>query len=438
MIADVITLLRTGATHRPGKDDACSSGSHVGAGGGNGLDEAWDLNFESEWDFVEETYTVKNEPNHEPPPMKRPRQAEPPRAPTMQPPLFKHNAPRPMMAPSPIEVPSLSRKELGQFQETLVSLSIGALAIVDPNTGAVHWSNPSFKALMQRLGSGDSQSALVYLWGRFCRAPTHYPQYSNENVTLGKMDVGLVSATLLVTSEQKNTVLLWSLHTTQSAIAQPDNETYNRSWQQQPSTQTQSLFSKHFAPSTLSSGLTYPHGPPPPPPNLHHQVGMMPPNPARIPIAPSWPVLSTCNASTSEPQQDPPFPDSADFSDHQTKIINYPQNGGNGKPQVQLLWRKYGQRIVASSPNGALSPPSGQQQQRMYFKCYDKSCPARLRFDVDMVSADIISRVPTGKHNHYIQTVKPTENASDPDVAIDIDVDVDLDGYEDQCLSFGS
>eukprot|EP00657_Telonema_sp_P-1_P006958 TRINITY_DN26478_c0_g1_i2.p1 TRINITY_DN26478_c0_g1~~TRINITY_DN26478_c0_g1_i2.p1 ORF type:complete len:191 (-),score=9.53 TRINITY_DN26478_c0_g1_i2:262-834(-) len=95
-------------------------------------------------------------------------------------------------------------------------------------------------------------------------------------------------------------------------------------------------------------------------------------------------------------------PMASEYPDERTRVrCSGVSASGRKRPELQPLWRKYGQRPVAT-PGKSLSDETVEQRQRMYYKCYDSGCKAKMVYDLDPGTEHPINRVTKGRHTHPI------------------------------------
>lgn len=98
---------------------------------------------------------------------------------------------------------------------------------------------------------------------------------------------------------------------------------------------------------------------------------------------------------------DTPFPEAKDFTDPGTRVHSLAADGkGGARGTVVNLWHKYGQ---AKRPANT----SGVQVLKQYYRCYHKSCKARLRIDIDESHGMTTIGYATGSHCHEIVPETP-------------------------------
>eukprot|EP00657_Telonema_sp_P-1_P005770 TRINITY_DN23412_c0_g1_i1.p1 TRINITY_DN23412_c0_g1~~TRINITY_DN23412_c0_g1_i1.p1 ORF type:complete len:129 (+),score=24.93 TRINITY_DN23412_c0_g1_i1:340-726(+) len=73
---------------------------------------------------------------------------------------------------------------------------------------------------------------------------------------------------------------------------------------------------------------------------------------------------------------------------------------GRGRRQLQMLWRKYGEKTLKPDPKG--SPSEIRIVTRQYFKCHQPHCKARLKVDVIAETQQQVNAKATGGHCHDI------------------------------------
>eukprot|EP00656_Telonema_subtile_P026363 TRINITY_DN2833_c0_g1_i4.p1 TRINITY_DN2833_c0_g1~~TRINITY_DN2833_c0_g1_i4.p1 ORF type:complete len:411 (+),score=96.94 TRINITY_DN2833_c0_g1_i4:140-1372(+) len=118
---------------------------------------------------------------------------------------------------------------------------------------------------------------------------------------------------------------------------------------------------------------------------------------------PSRPRSCSEESLTTTPLKlDKPFPEANEFVDLRCEMRL--TNPSKGKPPVQMLWRKYGQKSLLPPP---VTPDSAPHvpKDRLYYKCTQKDCCAKLRVDVDRASGEHVSMIATGTHCHHIVLV---------------------------------
>eukprot|EP00658_Telonema_sp_P-2_P006843 TRINITY_DN1257_c0_g1_i9.p1 TRINITY_DN1257_c0_g1~~TRINITY_DN1257_c0_g1_i9.p1 ORF type:complete len:253 (-),score=45.69 TRINITY_DN1257_c0_g1_i9:496-1254(-) len=67
--------------------------------------------------------------------------------------------------------------------------------------------------------------------------------------------------------------------------------------------------------------------------------------------------------------------------------------------QTQMLWHKYGEKIVRNRKAVGSSP----QLQRAYYKCFKRECSARLTVDLDMDTREVVKTSSSGSHHHVFE-----------------------------------
>jgi len=74
----------------------------------------------------------------------------------------------------------------------------------------------------------------------------------------------------------------------------------------------------------------------------------------------------------------------------------------------QKLWQKYGEKMVQNSRDKS-GTSDGKQKKRLYFKCYNKSCPAKMIVDVDSTTGEeLVPFLSGGAHTHTFE-IAPAE-----------------------------
>eukprot|EP00656_Telonema_subtile_P049046 TRINITY_DN6018_c0_g1_i1.p1 TRINITY_DN6018_c0_g1~~TRINITY_DN6018_c0_g1_i1.p1 ORF type:complete len:420 (+),score=46.08 TRINITY_DN6018_c0_g1_i1:98-1261(+) len=95
-----------------------------------------------------------------------------------------------------------------------------------------------------------------------------------------------------------------------------------------------------------------------------------------------------------------PFPRAVDYTDIKCEI----QREGPTKRGclVQMLWRKYGQKKLLPPPVIEGSGPPHVLLNRLYFKCTQQGCDAKMRVDAARETGDFVCVSASGVHNHHI------------------------------------
>eukprot|EP00656_Telonema_subtile_P047344 TRINITY_DN542_c0_g2_i7.p1 TRINITY_DN542_c0_g2~~TRINITY_DN542_c0_g2_i7.p1 ORF type:complete len:622 (+),score=138.04 TRINITY_DN542_c0_g2_i7:129-1994(+) len=92
----------------------------------------------------------------------------------------------------------------------------------------------------------------------------------------------------------------------------------------------------------------------------------------------------------------------AQCTDPQSRVLyNTGPTGGRGSRQAVLLWRRYGKKTITATSSADTTTMSGTIE-RVYYKCYRKSCAARLKIDSDPVTGEAVTIEPTGAHDHVV------------------------------------
>eukprot|EP00658_Telonema_sp_P-2_P001353 TRINITY_DN10508_c0_g1_i1.p1 TRINITY_DN10508_c0_g1~~TRINITY_DN10508_c0_g1_i1.p1 ORF type:complete len:316 (-),score=57.23 TRINITY_DN10508_c0_g1_i1:379-1326(-) len=233
----------------------------------------------------------------------------------------------------------------------LLGMCRDAIAQVQLRTGILIWHNQSFQELAAIVGQGNPLVGQQLLIGRFLQQLPVQLHYTQAMLSAGGQQINMISATRRVGVEPNETVL-WVLH------SQPTPE-----------------LSGTQAPLTV------------------HTV-----DPEAIK------ALSVTQAlpGESQDQSDLEFPLAGAFVDVDMKMVCDKQYLGRGKRQVVMLWRKYGEKRVLTSRSGT-DRQSADGIDRLYFKCTQPDCPARLKIDVVTITSERVREYPKGRHNHRVQ-----------------------------------
>eukprot|EP00656_Telonema_subtile_P026362 TRINITY_DN2833_c0_g1_i3.p1 TRINITY_DN2833_c0_g1~~TRINITY_DN2833_c0_g1_i3.p1 ORF type:complete len:416 (+),score=94.94 TRINITY_DN2833_c0_g1_i3:140-1387(+) len=241
----------------------------------------------------------------------------------------------------PLPVQTKATKETEvAYAAELVQMSFDAMARINHQTGEVIWANNAFGDLTTTVGRGNPLKGLQALQRQFLQELPRGLCSRSGTVSAGTASIDLWSATQFAGGLGEE-IVLWTVQR-----------------------------------------------------SMHRQL-------ARTTSGPrSCSEDGSLNNATFD--FDKPFPEANEFVDLRCEMkLDKPSKG---KPPVQLLWRKYGQKSLLPPP---VTPDSAPHvpKDRLYYKCTQKDCCAKLRVDVDRASGEHVSMIATGTHCHHIVLV---------------------------------
>eukprot|EP00656_Telonema_subtile_P053136 TRINITY_DN75_c0_g1_i3.p1 TRINITY_DN75_c0_g1~~TRINITY_DN75_c0_g1_i3.p1 ORF type:complete len:691 (-),score=141.30 TRINITY_DN75_c0_g1_i3:170-2242(-) len=213
---------------------------------------------------------------------------------------------------------------------------------VQDSGGDLMWANPAFKELACLAGAGDFGVGVSLLRRQFLQQPSFEQQRVHSNIQTASGNLDLWSCSKLVGSAQDSRTL-WVLgHPVISG-------------------------------ATLSGGTG------------SQDVEV-------------WSGSSPAASVSELPMAAP----DAEFKDIQIKVMCNASDNPQG-PRVQNMWRKYGHKPLKPGTG-----PYGDSRvlDRLYYKCYDKNCKARLLVDLVKETQEQIHVNAKGKHNHDVPVLR--------------------------------
>eukprot|EP00656_Telonema_subtile_P037211 TRINITY_DN4136_c0_g1_i2.p1 TRINITY_DN4136_c0_g1~~TRINITY_DN4136_c0_g1_i2.p1 ORF type:complete len:644 (+),score=79.92 TRINITY_DN4136_c0_g1_i2:136-2067(+) len=265
-------------------------------------------------------------------------------------------------APPQMQEPSASASL--PFAQDLVRMAFDSMAQVDLQSGIVLWANASFRELSQTLGGGNILLGIQTLQGCFLQSMPYELNYARATVNLGFSSVDLWSATKVAGAPGQETVL-WVVHRASDRL------------------------------------VTRPCEPAPAPPP-HQSTSADDSN------SDGWTVVTMSGQQppAASPPEECNYAKASEFMDLQTRIMCDPTRfvTGRGRRQVQMLWRKYGERNLIGNQETTDSGP--RKIDRQYYKCTQRDCKARLKVDVEQGTNVQVSSSASGVHNHPTRVVQ--------------------------------
>eukprot|EP00658_Telonema_sp_P-2_P029727 TRINITY_DN22565_c0_g1_i3.p1 TRINITY_DN22565_c0_g1~~TRINITY_DN22565_c0_g1_i3.p1 ORF type:complete len:283 (+),score=42.89 TRINITY_DN22565_c0_g1_i3:313-1161(+) len=237
------------------------------------------------------------------------------------------------------------------YLEGFVGMSLDALAQVELASGAVLWANERFRELTIMMGSGDMALGLRWLHGCFMQNLPRELHCVHTTIEMGGSGVDLWSVTQCFGPTNQE-VVLWLIH--------------------QPLVR---LMPQQFDP-----------------PKLHPSHGGQ----SNFYMGPRTGMPD----QLLQPQR---FPKASEHTDPQLKVMaGFDHcNGGKGRRPVLLLWHKYGRKsLYKTGPDGTSQPSA---LERLYYKCYQSNCRARLKIDISQSTGEKVSISASGMHNHLVE-----------------------------------
>eukprot|EP00656_Telonema_subtile_P034801 TRINITY_DN3883_c0_g1_i1.p1 TRINITY_DN3883_c0_g1~~TRINITY_DN3883_c0_g1_i1.p1 ORF type:complete len:406 (+),score=83.32 TRINITY_DN3883_c0_g1_i1:204-1421(+) len=90
------------------------------------------------------------------------------------------------------------------------------------------------------------------------------------------------------------------------------------------------------------------------------------------------------------------FPEAADCTDPRAKVWSSPEHRAvKGTRPSLFLWHKYGKKRRTGKSD----------TERVYYRCYQTDCKARLKIDTLLPSGESVHVHPSGEHNHVVRLV---------------------------------
>jgi hypothetical protein len=122
---------------------------------------------------------------------------------------------------------------------------------------------------------------------------------------------------------------------------------------------------------------------------------------AQSPQTQSQPPQSPCHSATvnEEPIE---FQDQLGIADPTVRVRDL-NHTGRAKKQIHMLWKKYGEKNMHGTGGDEVTIGDCD---RLYYKCYRKGCPARLKVDVARDTRATLAVATTGTHDHHIELVR--------------------------------
>eukprot|EP00656_Telonema_subtile_P001272 TRINITY_DN1058_c0_g1_i3.p1 TRINITY_DN1058_c0_g1~~TRINITY_DN1058_c0_g1_i3.p1 ORF type:complete len:655 (-),score=60.14 TRINITY_DN1058_c0_g1_i3:452-2416(-) len=215
------------------------------------------------------------------------------------------------------------------FAEELANMSFDAMAQVQLDSGTVLWGNQSFVELTHLAGGGSPLIGLQCLTATFLQQLPSKLCYLHSSIGVGASSVDLWSATQLVGPPNRE-IVLWAMHRTLTPL-------YNKTpaW---PTSSVPRQASSQYRQQPPLSEQTEMHAPSSGSPKLSAGLSLSA-------------ALSGGNSSLAHPDQESTndgFPKASEHTDLAAKIVCDPESfvTGRGRRQVQMLWRKYGERTL--------------------------------------------------------------------------------------------
>lgn len=257
------------------------------------------------------------------------------------------------------------------------SSDVVCMAQLDLNTGAVLCANQSFSELTRLVGGGNQMLGLECLAGAFLEQIPRGLRYVHASIGVGPQAIELWSATQLL-GMQGQEIVVWVIHR-----SMPPTASANMTSQIQPTTDPR----KHTRIIPTE-------------PTMHQ---MAPPFHSTFPRDVSAPQMVATQMPNRKIEPPESYPKAEEYTNLESKILcNDPLVSGRGRRQVQMLWRKYGERSLQNRKR-----KSGCSAfDRCYYKCTQKYCPAKLKVDLVPETGERLSITASGIHNHQIHLVE--------------------------------
>eukprot|EP00658_Telonema_sp_P-2_P077997 TRINITY_DN7206_c0_g1_i1.p1 TRINITY_DN7206_c0_g1~~TRINITY_DN7206_c0_g1_i1.p1 ORF type:complete len:291 (-),score=41.45 TRINITY_DN7206_c0_g1_i1:411-1283(-) len=279
-------------------------------------------------------------------------------------------------APSALEiVPGAPAVDV--FMLELLDMSSDAMAQVDPQSGILTWRNRRFDQLARRVGNGDGWTGRKVLFGQFLQGiPCDETHATCTIFACDRPSIELHSVTRVL----RPGVLVWTLRWADEA-SEFLNPTGNESVLQD-------------SPKEVSGNLA-----------LEAVEGESDDPPAVAATSSSAETVLPDTIAAPRPiVVAEPWPTASDYPDPQARVVV--RKCGRDRPV--LLWRRYGRKSIWCPAPGERGegPYEGKHEylvDRIYFRCRERGCRARLKVDVDQRTALQLNVSPIGTHDHHVQ-----------------------------------
>eukprot|EP00656_Telonema_subtile_P053139 TRINITY_DN75_c0_g1_i6.p1 TRINITY_DN75_c0_g1~~TRINITY_DN75_c0_g1_i6.p1 ORF type:complete len:741 (-),score=165.62 TRINITY_DN75_c0_g1_i6:136-2358(-) len=252
---------------------------------------------------------------------------------------------------------------LNAHLERLVLMNFDAMAVEDTYSGNLIWANPAFKELACMAGTGDFLQGVSLLRRTFLQQLSHEQQRMHQIVTTSNASTMDIMSCSQAVGYDKNMRTLWVMSRSMPMSMEPTMPNPVHAQQQwvdaKPQMQAGAQAVFHLQPPT---------------------------NPANM--------LAFSNSSKAQ-----------EFADIQIKVVSDPDAPpGPQGPRVQNMWRKYGQKVLKPGVGGFNF--QSRTLDRLYYKCYQKDCKARLLVDVDNASQEQVQIHVKGEHSHEVPVLR--------------------------------